>query len=132
MAENSATTPLREVIIPRKDFQSMAALVRTVEHLSSLPEYRKALHDRLPDVARFDPGHDAVMMGYDFHVGPEGPSLIEVNTNAGGGLLALHAGDPESKNHLATDSRLVARLRAMFLLRCSGFQSDGSIVHSMW
>jgi hypothetical protein len=30
-------------------------------------------------------------MGYDFHVGPEGPRLIEINTNAGGALLnGLH------------------------------------------
>jgi hypothetical protein len=26
-------------------------------------------------------------MGYDFHLGPQGPRLIEINTNAGGGLL---------------------------------------------
>lgn len=26
-------------------------------------------------------------MGYDFHVTPEGPKLIEINTNAGGAFL---------------------------------------------
>jgi hypothetical protein len=26
-------------------------------------------------------------MGYDFHMGPDGPALIEVNTNAGGAML---------------------------------------------
>ena len=32
-----------------------------------------------------------VFMGYDFHVTPEGPRLIEINTNAGGALLnGLH------------------------------------------
>jgi hypothetical protein len=32
-------------------------------------------------------------MGYDFHLTPAGPQLIEINTNAGGGLLAaLQAG----------------------------------------
>jgi hypothetical protein len=32
-------------------------------------------------------------MGYDFHLTPTGPQLIEINTNAGGGLLAaLQAG----------------------------------------
>ena len=29
-----------------------------------------------------------VFMGYDFHLTPVGPQLIEINTNAGGGLLA--------------------------------------------
>jgi len=34
-----------------------------------------------------------VFMGYDFHLSPVGPQLIEINTNAGGGLLAaLQAG----------------------------------------
>jgi hypothetical protein len=34
-----------------------------------------------------------VFMGYDFHLTPAGPQLIEINTNAGGGLLAaLQAG----------------------------------------
>lgn len=34
-----------------------------------------------------------VFMGYDFHLTPDGPQLIEINTNAGGGLLAaLQAG----------------------------------------
>src|SRR3546814_11316640 len=26
-------------------------------------------------------------MGYDFHLGPQGPRLIEINTNAGGAFL---------------------------------------------
>jgi hypothetical protein len=50
-------------------------------------------------VARHRPRNFAVFMGYDFHVGPEGPRLIEINTNAGGALLnGLHTAalcDPE-------------------------------------
>jgi len=33
-------------------------------------------------------------MGYDFHLTPQGPRLIEVNTNAGGALFATLAGHP--------------------------------------
>ncbi len=37
------------------------------------------------------PGNFGVFMGYDFHLSPEGPRLIEINTNAGGALLnGLH------------------------------------------
>ena len=126
MVENSSAAVSRSITIPRRDLQSMAALVRTVEQLSTLPAYREALHDILPDVARFDPGHDAVMMGYDFHIGPDGPRLIEVNTNAGGGLLALQAGDPETKSHLGPDSRLVARLRGMFSAEMRRFSADST------
>jgi hypothetical protein len=37
------------------------------------------------------PGNFGVFMGYDFHVTPAGPRLIEINTNAGGALVnGLH------------------------------------------
>ncbi len=115
MAENSSTSGLRTITIGRKDLCDMGRLVRTVEHLAALPAYREALHDVLPEVGRSDPGHAAVMMGYDFHVGLDGPRLIEVNTNAGGGLLALQAGSPLLEtNPLQLDIRLQARLRSMF------------------
>jgi len=43
------------------------------------------------EVARHRPRNFAVFMGYDFHIAPEGPRLIEINTNAGGALLnGLH------------------------------------------
>jgi hypothetical protein len=124
MVENSLPPVRREITITRKDLQAMAVLVRTVEQLADFPAYRKALHDALPAVARFDPRHDAVMMGYDFHIGPDGPKLIEVNTNAGGGLLALQAGSPEFKTaDIALDGRLGARLREMFSAEMLGFSA---------
>ena len=102
----------------------MLDLVRVVEQLAALPAYREALSSELPEVARFDPGHDAVMMGYDFHAGPNGPALIEVNTNAGGGLLALQAGIPENKTtNVPISRRLHARLREMFCTEMLGFSA---------
>ncbi|MFN3884250.1 MAG: hypothetical protein ACK4Q4_05765 [Rhodocyclaceae bacterium] len=41
------------------------------------------------------PSASGVFMGYDFHLTPEGPKLIEINTNAGGGLLAALQADRE-------------------------------------
>ncbi|MFN4147932.1 MAG: hypothetical protein ACK4E4_00085 [Rhodocyclaceae bacterium] len=41
------------------------------------------------------PSASGVFMGYDFHLTPEGPRLIEINTNAGGGLLAALQADRE-------------------------------------
>jgi hypothetical protein len=40
-----------------------------------------------PPLARVDHGPRGVFLGYDFHLGDDGPQLIEINTNAGGGLL---------------------------------------------
>jgi len=42
-----------------------------------------------PEVARSTHGPLGVFLGYDFHLGHDGPQLIEINTNAGGALLNL-------------------------------------------
>jgi hypothetical protein len=71
-----------------------AAIQRTVRLLFALahtPGYQAALAPCADEVARHAPGNLGVFMGYDFHVTPSGPRLIEVNTNAGGALLnGLH------------------------------------------
>ncbi|MEO5378616.1 MAG: hypothetical protein H7832_12660 [Magnetococcus sp. DMHC-6] len=82
------------VVLQRDHLKQMIRLLRLLFKLSQLPNYRHAVADLLPQVARFDPGYAAVMMGYDFHLGPQGAQLIEVNTNAGGGLLAYLAHAP--------------------------------------
>ncbi len=76
------------VSLSRNDFFTMLRLVRLLDQVSRLPTYRSLVALLVPDVARFDPGHDAVMMCYDFHQTGQGPKLIEVNTNAGGSLPA--------------------------------------------
>lgn len=90
-------SPYRQVIsptvakLPRPALREMVRLMRALYALGNLPAYRELVLPQLPETARFDPGHDSVMMGYDFHLTPEGPHLIEVNTNAGGGLIAYQA-----------------------------------------
>lgn len=78
--------PLSSIVVPlrRHDLRAMLRLVRQLYHISRLPAYRQLLAQELPAIARFDPGHDALMMGYDFHLTASKPQLIEVNTNAGG------------------------------------------------
>ncbi len=82
------------VELPAGALGRMLKLVRLLDRLSRHPEYRSQVYPQLPDVARFNPGHDAVMMCYDFHLAGNVPRLIEVNTNAGGGLLAYLAHEP--------------------------------------
>jgi hypothetical protein len=84
------------VSLTRGHLARMIRLVRFLFHLSRNPLYRRHVLDLLPEVARFDPRHHAVMMGYDFHITADGPKLIEVNTNAGGGLLAYLAHFPDA------------------------------------
>jgi hypothetical protein len=64
----------------------MAEVIRAVESVVALPDYQAALAWS-PPIASFDSGARGVFMGYDFHIGADGPRLIEINTNAGGALL---------------------------------------------
>ncbi|MDM8565473.1 hypothetical protein QUF74_07455 [Candidatus Halobeggiatoa sp. HSG11] len=73
----------------RKDLITMIRFVRIMHNLSQLPSYQQIID--LPKVAQFAPKNFGVMMGYDFHITEQGPKLIEINTNAGGGSLAFQA-----------------------------------------
>ena len=75
------------LFVSRAHVEEMAAVVRAVEKVVTLPAYREAALAWAPEIARHDPGTPSVFMGYDFHLGAEGPKLIEINTNAGGALL---------------------------------------------
>ncbi|MDP3607282.1 MAG: hypothetical protein Q8R59_16240, partial [Polaromonas sp.] len=52
-----------------------------------LPAYQQLALAHAPETAQHDFGPAGVFMGYDFHLGDNGPRLIEINTNAGGALL---------------------------------------------
>lgn len=100
------------VTVPRPALRSMVHLVRLLDRLAGTLAYRTAVARQAPAVARFDPGHAAVMMGYDFHLSPEGPRLIEVNTNAGGALPAWLAGHPGTPWPVRFKERLLATFAA--------------------
>jgi hypothetical protein len=65
----------------------MARLVAAVERVVALPAYREHVLAWAPSSARHRCAAPGVFLGYDFHLGASGPQLIEINTNAGGGLL---------------------------------------------
>ncbi len=66
---------------------SMQELITAIETVAALPSYQSAALAYAPEIARHQPGAVGVFMGYDFHLGPDGPKLIEINTNAGGALI---------------------------------------------
>jgi hypothetical protein len=82
------------VELPVVALRRMCKLVRLLDRLSRHPDYRSQVYEQVPETAGFDPGHAAVMMCYDFHLAGDMPRLIEVNTNAGGSLLAYLTHNP--------------------------------------
>jgi hypothetical protein len=75
------------IFVSRENVVAMSRLVDAVEAVVARPGYRGAVIARAPAIAAHQPGPVGVLMGFDFHVTPEGPRLIEINTNAGGVFL---------------------------------------------
>jgi len=59
-----------------RDLEAMTGVVRMIEVASRLPAYQDAVLGWAPDIARFHPGPRGVFMGYDFHLGPDGPKSL--------------------------------------------------------
>lgn len=77
------------VFITPEQKAQMQAIIAAVEHVVALPAWQQAALAQAPAIAGIDPGNRGVFFGYDFHLGPAGPQLIEINTNAGGAYLNL-------------------------------------------
>ena len=97
--------------------EHFATIQRTVAQLFRLahsPAYQALLDADAEPVVRHAPRNFGVFMGYDFHLTPHGPRLIEVNTNAGGALLnGLHTAalcNPATLACLCSDLLPVATL----------------------
>ena len=80
------------VFVDRAEIAALRDVVSAIEAAVRLPGYREAALGWAPPIAREDFGPRGVLMGYDFHLGPKGPRLIEVNTNAGGAFLNAQFG----------------------------------------
>lgn len=75
------------VFLSRRHLERMQAAVSAIESVIATPGFRERALALAPAIAGFDPGTRGAFLGYDFHLGDEGPQLIEINTNAGGALL---------------------------------------------
>ncbi len=72
----------------------MKEVITAIEEVISLPAYQQVVLAYAGAGARHRPGPLGGLLGYDFHLGPQGPSLIEINTNAGGIMLCGEPGKP--------------------------------------
>ena len=75
------------VFISQEVEQQITATVAAIERVAALPGYQSQALSRADASAQSSFGPLGACMGYDFHLSPEGPQLIEINTNAGGLLL---------------------------------------------
>ncbi len=76
-----------DIRVDKAQLAAMAEIVGAIETVLALPAFRADVLARAPESARWPVAARGVFMGYDFHLTVDGPKLIEINTNAGGGLL---------------------------------------------
>ncbi len=75
------------VLVSEEDLSRIEAIVAAIERIGRLPAWQARALQHASPTARFDSGALGVFYGFDFHLGPHGPQLIEINTNAGGAWL---------------------------------------------
>ena len=90
MDANSHLFAESPVFLQRGHLKKMQQLIASVDNISRNAAYRDAVLAAAPASSRQDFGPRGVFFGYDFHLGADGPQLIEINTNAGGVLLSLY------------------------------------------
>lgn len=75
------------IFVPTDTLDQIVQVITAIETVSRLAGYQAAALAYGPAIAVRDFGPLGVFMGYDFHITPKGPQLIEVNSNAGGAFL---------------------------------------------
>ncbi|WP_153109997.1 hypothetical protein [Propionivibrio limicola] len=76
------------VYVAQTHLDFMAGLIKAIGRVVALPAWQKRVLAYAPENARcFEPKAAGAFLGFDFHLGDDGPRLIEINTNAGGGML---------------------------------------------
>ncbi|WP_306252983.1 hypothetical protein [Parvularcula sp. IMCC14364] len=75
------------VFLPEDTIEQIRQSVAALNAVFKSNHYREEVFAAHPDLAQCQPDTRSVLTGFDFHLTPEGPKLIEVNTNAGGALL---------------------------------------------
>ncbi len=77
------------VFLAQSEVDAITSTVQAVRRVVALPAFQAQALSHAPAIAALDHGPLGTLYGYDFHLTPEGPRLIEINTNAGGALLSL-------------------------------------------
>ena len=107
------------VFLPAAALQSMTDTVAAIEEVAAIPAFREAVLGWAPEIVHPDHGPQGALMGYDFHLGDDGPKLIEVNTNAGGAFLNALLARAQIQCCVGrvqvADDRLVARFESQVI-----------------
>jgi hypothetical protein len=105
------------VFISENDKNKMKDLIQSLEKVISSRPFKDRVLKDAPEFAWAEKGPRGVFMGYDFHLASDGPKLIEINTNAGGGLLNVelaHAQTDCCVEHAFNKQEVESKYLSMF------------------
>ncbi len=124
LAERERIFSDTRVFVAQEHLDRMAAFAAAMQNIAALPGWRDAVLKHAPESSCHEAAASGVFFGYDFHIDDDGPKLIEINTNAGGGplnvqLLKAQRGD---RGGLPDVETVECRIVEMFLAewRASG------------
>lgn len=83
------------VFLAQSHFAAMRRAIEAIESITALAAYRDLVLKAAPAIAQVPASPRGVFFGYDFHLSPDGPKLIEINTNAGGAFLNIASRDAQ-------------------------------------
>ena len=75
------------VFVDEPTRRAMQEVIAAIERVVAIPAYQELALSSAHAHARVATAARGAFLGYDFHLAADGPQLIEINTNAGGGLL---------------------------------------------
>ncbi len=107
------------VFLTKGHAERMQQIIWAIESIARLPQYQSAVLGHDMGIARYRPGPIGVFMGYDFHLGDDGPMLIEINTNAGGALINAYL--LQAQRACCNDMNLAVSMRVDLDALCSDF-----------
>lgn len=102
------------VTVSPEHWQGMLDLITAVETVVQRPAWADYAWRDASGLAATEPAAQGVFFGYDFHLCPEGPQLIEINTNAGGGWLNALAQERGQWAEFPRQSKIIEKFFSMF------------------
>ncbi|MDO9049408.1 MAG: hypothetical protein Q7U66_16955 [Methylobacter sp.] len=104
------------VFVAESSIRRQRDIIAAIESVIAMPAYQQRVLAYAPGTAQFIPKAHGVFFGYDFHLSPKGPQLIEINSNAGGALLnAILTRAQTAGTNAATTQNPEQAFMAMFL-----------------
>jgi len=104
------------VYVAESNINRQRDIIAAIESVIAMPAYQERALAYAPGTAQFIPKAHGVFFGYDFHLSPKGPQLIEINSNAGGALLnAILIRAQTSGMNIATPQNPEQAFSAMFV-----------------